>query len=287
MAVGICFCLAAGAAEPPSFTAEGTAFRFDTGVLRGLLRGEGKARGLQPAVDCASGTNLARSVGLFSHYRLLDASTRYGVAGWEWASMAERRADGSVVSRWASDAIHPFDMAATYRWAAPNALDVTTTITAKKDLHNFEVFLASYLEGFAAAFAYTKQGFLEAKKADGVWQAFPRDAAGEKLIVDGRWKHPPNPVDWALRPALAAPLGMRRDVQRGLTALVMAAPQDCFAVLMPFSEESHRSLYLSLFGRDFKAGESASARARLVLGRDISDAKALQLYEAFLKEKQP
>jgi len=288
MAVGICFCAAlAGAAEPPAFTAEGHAFRFDTGALRGLLRGEGKSRGLLPVVDSATGTNLARSVGLFAHYRLLDATTRYGVAGWEWTSVAERLSDGAVIARWTSDAAHPFDMTATYRWAAPNAFDVVTTVTARKDLRNLEVFLASYLEGFGAAFAYTKDGFLEAKKEAGVWQAFPRDAAAEKIIADGRWKHPPNPVDWAIRPALAAPLGMRRDAKTGLAALVMASPQDCFAVLMPFGEEAHRSLYLSLFGRDFKEGESASARARLVIGRDISDAQAVKLYETFLKEKQP
>ena len=289
MAAGICCSLAAlaGAAEPPAFFAEGNAFRFDTGALRGVLRGEGKSRGLLPLVDCATGTNLARSVGLFSHYRLLDSSMRYGVAGWEWASKAALLPDGAVVARWTSDAVHPFDMMTTYRWSAPNALDVTTTVTARKELKRFEVFLASYLEGFAAAFAYTKQGFLEAKKTDGVWQAFPRDANAENIISDGRWKHPPNPVDWQIRPALAAPLGLRRDAASGLAALVMASPQDCFAVCMPFSEEPHRSLYLSLFGRDLKNGEMATARARLVIARNISDDQAVKLYEAFLKEKQP
>ncbi len=289
MAVGICFCCSAlaGAAEPPAFVAEGNAFRFDTGALRGVLRGEGKSRGLLPVTDCATGTNLARSVGLFSHYRLLDATTRYGVAGWEWASTAELLPDGAVAVRWTADAVHPFDMTATYRWSAPNALDVTTTVTARKELKRLEVFLASYLEGFDAAFAYTKNGFLEAKKTDGVWQAFPRDAEAAQLIGDGRWKHPPHPVDWVIRPTLAAPLGLRRDAASGLAALVMALPQDCFAVSMPFSEEPHRSLYLSLFGRDLKAGETAGARARLVIGRGITDEQAVKLYEAFLKEKQP
>jgi hypothetical protein len=237
-------------------------------------------------VDCASGVNLARSVGLFSHYRLLDSTTRYSVAGWEWASTAEQLPDGAVAVHWTSDAVHPFDMAATYRWSASNALDVTTTVTAHKDLHRFEVFLASYFEGFATASAYTKQGFLEAKKEAGVWQAFPRDAGAERIITDGRWKRPPNPVDWQLRPALAAPLALRRDAKSGLVALVMAPPQDCFAVCMPYSEEPHCSLYLSLFGCDLKPGESATARARLVLGRDISDEQAVKLYESFIKEKQ-
>jgi hypothetical protein len=62
----------------------------------------------------------------------------------------------------------------------------------------------------------------------------------------------------------------------------MAPPQDCFAVLTPFGEEGHRSVYLSLFGRDLKAGETATARARLVIGRDISDEQAIALYKAYV-----
>ena len=287
--IGFCCGVAAlaGAAEAPVFTSENNSFRFDTGVLRGVLRGEGQSRGLLPVSDCATGMNLARSFGLFSHYRLLDATTRYGVAGWEWASTAERLPDGAVAVHWTSDAVHPFDMDATYRWSVPNALDVTTTVTARKELKRFEVFLASYFEGFDAALTYTKQGFLEAKKVDGIWQAFPRDAEAKKIITDGRWKHPPNPVDWQIRPVLAAPLALRRDASSGLAAVVMAPPQDCFAVCMPYSEEPHRSLYLSLFGCDLKPGELATAHARLVLGRDISNEQAVKLYESFIKEKQP
>ena len=56
---------------------------------------------------------------------------------------------------------------------------------------------------------------------------------------------------------------------------------------MPYGAEAHRSLYLSLFGRDFKDGESATARARLVIGRDLSDAQAIELYRTYLKELQP
>jgi hypothetical protein len=187
--------------------------------------------------------------------------------------------------RWVADATHPFDMAALYRWAATNALDVTTAVTPRKDLRRFEIFMASYFAGFGAAFAYTQGGFCEAQKEAGLWQAFPRDAKAVQIIADGRWQRPPHPVDWKIRPMLAAPLALRRDASRGLTALLMAPAQDCFAVCMPYGEESHRSLYLSLFGRDLKAGAQATARTRLVIGRGITDELAIKLYEAFLKEQ--
>ncbi len=291
--------LAGRAAEQPAaklaFTAEGKGFSFDTGLLRGTLRPQGKSLGLAPVVDCGSGTTLSGAYGLVSHYRLLDADARYGGGAWDWPSTARPLDDGAVEAVWTADAGHPFDMKAVYRWAAPGTLDVMTTVTPKKDLSRLEVFLASYFVGFPASFVYVKPcpetgdkpGFLEAKKSFAVWQMFPRDDAAVKTIQDGRWKRPPSPVDWRIMPTLAGPLGMRRNAKLGLAALVMAPPADCFAVATPYSEEGHGSLYLCLFGRDVKAAETASARARLVIARGLTDEKAIALYQAYLKEVQP
>ena len=85
-------------------------------------------------------------------------------------------------------------------------------------------------------------------------------------------------------PQLAAPLAVRRDPARNLTALVMAPPKDCFAVATPCNEEGHRSLYLSLIGRDLKADQPICARSRLVVGKDISDEQAIALYQAYVKD---
>jgi hypothetical protein len=281
----------AGEAEL-KFRADGKAYRFDTGALRGALRSEGRSRGLIPVVDCASGTAIARGAGLFSHYRLLDAESRYGHAGWDWASRSRLLADGSVEVRWTADEEHPFDMTARYRWAASNALDVTTSVVPREDLECFEVFLASYFHGFPTSLVYVgsspetggQPGFLKAKKTAGVWQMFPRDEKAARLIGDGRWQRPPNPVQWTIMPRLARPLAMRRDEATGLSGLVMAPAEDCFAVATPYGEEGHRSLYLCLFGHDVQAGRNATVRSRLVIDRGISHERAVALYEAYLKE---
>ena len=68
----------------------------------------------------------------------------------------------------------------------------------------------------------------------------------------------------------------------GSTALVMAPKEDCFAVATPCSGEAHRSIYLSLLGRDIKAGQTATARSRLVIGQQISDEQALGLYRHYV-----
>jgi len=55
-------------------------------------------------------------------------------------------------------------------------------------------------------------------------------------------------------------------------------------VSMPFGAEGHRSLYLSLFGRDLKSGETATARTRLVIRRGLTDDQAVALYKSYRKE---
>lgn len=275
------------ATKPPVFTQAGKEYHFDTGTLRGTLHTEGKSLGLTALTDIASGVTLSRFMGLFSHYRMLDAETRHGDAAWDWPSTARLLPDGAVEVRWTADSTHPFDMMAVYRWTSPNALDLTTTVTAHKNLRKFEVFLSSYFEGFPQVFGYGRQGWVEAKKDMGDWLAFPRDENATAMIADGRWQRPPHPVTFKPVANYAGALGIRRDAKSGLTAIVMASPRDCFAVMMPYGEESHRSIYLSLFGRDFKDGESASARARLLIGHNITDPQAVELYHAYLKEIQP
>ena len=276
---------AMAAEDKLAFVAAGKEFTFDTGALRGTLRGGGQSKGLIPAFDCASGAALTKSLGLFSHYRLLDDTNRYGKAGWDWASEAKLLGDGVVEVRWTADDAHPFDMMAVYRWSAANALDLTTRVTARKELKRFEVFLASYFDGFPNTVVYAgdKPAFVSAVKDAGKWHMFPRDDEAVKMIQDGRWTHPPSPVEWTIRPKLAAPLAIRRDADRKLAAVVMARPEDCFAVATPQDEEGHRSIYLSLFGRDLKNGESVEAKSRLIIGRDITDEKAVELYGAFRK----
>jgi hypothetical protein len=244
-----------------------------------------------PLVEGTGGRAIARGHGVFSHYRLLDAENRYGHGAWDWPSQASLLADGTVQVDWPACEGLPLNMKVVYRWSDASTFDITTSISPIRDLRRVESFLASYFEGFSQSFAYVgpcketdgKPGFLEAFPSYGTWQMFPRDAQAVKVIQDGRWQHPPNPVQWKIMPQLAGPLAMRRDAERNLTALVMAPPEDCFAVATPCNAEGHRSLYLSLIGRDIKAGQTISARSRLIVATDISDERAIALYEAYVR----
>jgi hypothetical protein len=271
--LGVCGALlAAAAAGQPDLRfrpGSGGEFVFDTGVLRGALRASGKVSGgLTDVVHVPSGKKISGTHGLFGHYRVFADGKRFLPDGWAFASEAKLAPDGSVTAHWPAAEGRPFEMWAVYRWAKPDTFDVETSVRAQADLRGFESFLASYFaEPFVSAAAWVRPGrFAAAEEAEGPWQMFPRDAGAVRLIGDGRWKHPPNPVEWKIRTALALPLAIRRDVTSGLTAAVMAPEPDCFAVATPHQADSHRSLYLALFGRDLKAGERASARTRLVFG---------------------
>ncbi len=275
-----------------SFAPSGKEFTFDTGVLRGKLRPLGKSLGLASVVHIPSGVMLDRGDnghGLFSHYRVFTTGQRYGHGAWDWPSTARLRDDGAVEVSFVSDTNRPFDFRALYRWSAPDALDLDTIVTAKQDLRGFESFLASYFaERFTNALACVKEPpnqsgqpkFMAAEKSFGVWQMFPRDAAAVGIVNDGRWGIEPNPVDWVTMPALAKPIAVRRDPTSGVSVALMARTEDCFAVMMPFQTEGHYSLYLSLFGRDLKAGETATARTRLLVVAPFSEERILEGWKA-------
>ncbi|UCC99113.1 MAG: hypothetical protein JSW66_04340 [Phycisphaerales bacterium] len=298
MWAAICIVSAGGlAAEPGSaefrFTLnEEGEYVFDTGVLRGKLRQDDKTLGLSSVVHVPSGTRLDGAYGIFSYYRVFTTNKRYGHAAWEWPCISKLLPDGAVQIFWPADENRPIETSATYRIAGQSAIDLETVVKAQKDLPRFEVFLASYFrETLAIPFVYVranpeserKGAFLRAKKSFGDWQMFPATTEALPIIRDGRWRQEPNPVQWAIMPYMAAPVGIRRSATADLAVALMAPPQDCFAVSTPYEGESHYSLYLSLFGRDLKAAETAKARSRLVVAAGASNDAVLDLYRDYVK----
>ena len=271
-------------------SAGGGEFEFNTGVLAGKLRAEGKSVGLLPVVHLATGATLTRSMGFAGHYRVFSANHRYGEGAWYWPSMAKLLEDGAVEVHWPAAEDRPFEMWAVYRWAGPAAVDVETRVRAQAELRDFESFLASYFsDRFSSAQVYArgpddKPAFLPADEPNGLWQMFPRDSGALRLIHDGRWKIEPHPVDWAIRPALAQPVAVRRDQRSGIVAVLMAPPEDCFVVATPHQTEPHFSLYLSLFGRTLKAGEQARARVRLMIVESPGSDRVLGLFQEYLRD---
>jgi hypothetical protein len=80
--------------------------------------------------------------------------------------------------------------------------------------------------------------------------------------------------------------------KNGVDAILMGRPEDVYAVGATYKGDEindnvagHRSLYLSLFGEDFKAGEGRRTQLRMVIGDYGSNPeKHKELYQTFLKE---
>jgi len=263
---------AAQAASSLRFAAgEKGEFRFDTGVIKGVLRADGKSKGFTSLIHMPSGMRVDRNtMGLLSPYRVFTTNHRYGTAAWDWTSVARILDDGSLAVVWRSEKDRPFELKAKYIVENADTLAVSFEVKAVEALPGFEVFLASYFDTpFTNAMVLAKTTdsgaarWVAATPDRGDWQTLPRDDSAASLFQDGRWKIEPNPVEWRLLEKFAEPKAMRRVGPNGLAALLSADARDCFAISMPQQAEGHYSLYFSLFGRTVAAGETATAKVRM------------------------
>ncbi len=265
-------------------------FVFDTGVVKGaLVKDAAKAPGIKPISLVDPPVQIDNANGLLIPYRFLTPEKRFGVGAWEWPRTGKLLDDGSAQLTWLACQDRPFEVSVAYRFSAPDTLDATITFKAGCDLPKFELFVGSYFKAFGQARVYVKDagegkpGFLDAPKDKGAWHCFPKGDEVLPHIKDGRWKHPPYPLDWTFRPAFAAPLGMRRQPKSGACVLLMAPPRDCFALFMPEQAMGLGSLYFTLFGKDVQKGQTLVSRPRLVFGKNITDEQAVAKYQEYLK----
>jgi hypothetical protein len=278
-------------------------YAFDTGLFRGRMRLDGTSQGLLSVQYVPTGMELVKRPGLLSYYRVFSTGTRYGHAARDWPVEGRIVEGGALEIRFPSAADRPLEMIGRFRWRTVDTLDLETTVKAVKDLPGMEVFLSSYFVSGFDPLIYLKPGrYAKGRPAslvrpdwsemvDGDYMMFPRDRESLGLIYDGRWEIAPNPVTWAFTRYLEAPLALRRHAASGLTVVLMSPPADCFAVGTPYYKRppdgvaGHDSLYSSLFGRDLKAGQTATAHTRLILAKDLSNDGVLQRYAAYLAER--
>lgn len=296
--------LSTAAAEPLAFQPVEKGYSaFETGQLRGRMRLDGKSQGLCSVVYAPTGMELVKVPGLLSYYRVFSTKTRYGHAARDWPVSARIVDGGALEIRFPPGEDHPLEITGVFRWRSPDTLDLETTVKANKNLPRMEVFLSSYfVPGFGAMVYVKPNRFSKGKPAsfvrpdwnemiDGNYLMFPRDRESLLLIYDGRWEFPPSPVTWAFNRYLAAPIAVRRNTQARLTAVLMSPPDDCFAIGTPYNKQppdgvaGHDSFYLSLFGRDLPAGQTARAHCRLLIAKDLTDEAIVGRYGQYLAER--
>jgi hypothetical protein len=287
------------------FRTEGEgAFVFDTGAVRGKLVAGPQSHGIISLVDVKTGKELTAGhaeYGVFSFYRLLYTDGRWGHSGWEMPKQGKLTDDGALQISWPSKEEHPVELTAIYRWTKADTLDLEISAKPGKDAPKFEVFLASYFNADSQADVYVKPGLhVRGKPAFaatevspvtlGTYLAFPRDRVAAQMFLDGRWDKEPNPVQWSITRYMAGPVAVQRDQKARISTVLMARPEDCFGIDMPYNMTppdgvaAHHSTYFSLFGKDVKAGETVKARLRLIVGEDLKAEKVLEAYKGFCEK---
>lgn len=190
-----------------------------------------------------------------------------------------------------------------FTFRQPNIIDMDMWVETLTNYPGFEILLSAYMApGFESGVYVAKEEFgpIEAEQIrlvdqpmiHGIWPFFPRDEAGANLLTDGR--HQKGRWFWrmAIGRRYAMPLAFFS--KNGVDAILMGRPEDVYAVGATYKGDSendnvagHRSLYLSLFGEDFKAGEGRHTQMRMIIDDFGSDAeKHKELFLSFLKDME-
>lgn len=262
---------------------------FNTSVVKGSLKKDGQGDFFRPITFIDPPVPMDNNKGLLVPYRFLTPQKRFGFGSWEWPRTGKILASGAAELTWAETPDRPFHFTATYSWKAVDTLDFTVAFTPSVDLDKFELFVGSYFKQFKKAAVYVKDagdgrpGFVDTPKEKGGSQLFPRGEDVMPIIKDGRWKHPPYPNNWTFRQSFQAPLGIKSEPNSGVAVVIMAPPEDCFAVSMFEQNSGLGCYYLSLFGKDVKKGQTLIGHARMVFGKNITDEQALRKYQEYLQ----
>ena len=188
-----------------------------------------------------------------------------------------------------------------FTFREPNIIDMEMWVETLANYPGFEILLSAYMApGFESGVYVAKEEFgpvepeqiriVDQPMIHGIWPFFPRDEAGANTLTDGRHQK----GRWFWRMAVGRRYGMPLGFfsKDGVDVILMGRPDDVYAVGATYKGDEindnvagHRSLYLSLFGEDFKAGEGRYTQMRMIIDDFGSDPdRHEELYQAFLKE---
>lgn len=188
-----------------------------------------------------------------------------------------------------------------FTFKEPNIIDMDMWVETLANYPKFEILLSAYLApGFESGVYVSREEFgpvepeqirlVDQPMIHRIWPFFPRDEAGANLLTDGRHQK----GRWFWRMAIGRRYGMPLAFfsKDGVDAILMGRPEVVYAVGATYKGDEindnvagHRSMYLSLFGEDFKAGEGRYTQMRMIIDDFGSDPeKHMELYQSFLKE---
>lgn len=188
-----------------------------------------------------------------------------------------------------------------FTFKEPNIIDMDLWVETLTNYPKFEILLSAYTAAdFETGVYVAKKEFgptepeqiriVDQPMIHGIWPFFPRDEEGANLLTDGR--HQKGRWFWRMAIGRRYAMPIAFVSKDGVDAILMGRPEDVYAVGATYKGDAendnvagHNSLYLSLFGEDFKAGEGRHTQMRMIIDDFGSDPeKHMELYRAFLNE---
>jgi hypothetical protein len=242
-----------------------------------------------------------KHVGLLNFYRVLIEGGYLTELRAE-EPVLESEADG-ITMTWLPSIRRQAKVKIKFTFKQPNIIDMDMWLETLTNYPKFEILLSAYLaDDFKSGVYVAKKemGSIENEQVrpefnamiQGLYPFFSRDEAAANILTDGR--HQKGRFYWRMaigrRYALPLVFSSKEDVD----VILMGKPNDTYAIGATYSGgdskdnvSAHKALYLSLFGEDFKAGQSRYSQMRMVIGNYGSDSeKHAQLYQSFLKEQE-
>lgn len=274
--------------------------QFETTVLRGVLRADGRHHSISELVYKPTDTRVDSGM-MLAPYRLLARSAWMGEA----RAMPHRvnPTEDGIEIIWDASLNHQVTLGMRITFPDPHLIDTTIDVTGHAFYPDYEVFLSAYFrQGFRSG-AYVRPAMGESPttaiqlQPEGnplfreMYLAFPRDEQAAHIITDGRWQRGRHHTRFLPARYYGLPLGFYGQTGGALDVLFMGTPEDVFAVNMAYLAADpedqvgqHNSLYLSLFGRDLHPGERWRTRVRLAFGEYGRDQNAHQQeYQRFIE----
>jgi len=212
-------------------------------------------------------------------------------------------ADDGITMTWMPTVRRQAKIIVKWTFKQPNIIDMDMSVETLTNYPAFEILLSSYhAEGFETGVYVAKKEFgpIEVEQVrptytpliQGLYPFFPRNEAGANTLTDGR--HQKGRWYWRMAIGRRYALPISFISKDGVDAILMGRPDDVYAVGASYEGNNtndnvakHRSLYLSLFGDDFKAGEGRNTQMRMIIGKYNSDPeKHKELYQTFLKDQE-
>lgn len=246
---------------------------------------------------------MRRHQGHLNLYRVYAGQETFGSLRDDLADL-KHLPDGAQLT-WPASGKRPVAVTASWRLTGPAQIDLELKATPTRDLNNFEILPASYCPVNMVKYVY----LLRDGKPTPVAVKTPADPEAAKLYpffpltaadrapqeatgrIHSAWKWPTTvATDNAALPIVFASDEHAEIILLGdpaSTSAVCATPRPNSGKPEDWnSVGQHSALYLSFFCRDVTAGETVTARARLLFREpsSVQDAPHLRLYRQFLQQ---